>query len=130
MTNLGTALVALLVIILLNAAMDNFVTPHFMGDRLNMPTVFIMISFLFWGWVYGPLGTLLAAPLTLLALVLLESSQATRLHAGLMTSVDEEESEAEKETEAEAPPATRGALATSPVASGSEIMEKIGDTPN
>jgi AI-2 transport protein TqsA len=119
---LGTALVVLLPIILLNAAMDNFVTPRFMGDRLNMPTVFIMIGFLFWGWIYGPLGALLAVPLTLLVRVLLESSQATRLHAGLMSSIDEEEVE-------EAPDA-KGALATSPVTSGSEITEIIGDTPN
>jgi AI-2 transport protein TqsA len=103
----GTALVVLLLIILLNAAMDNFVTPRFMGDRLNMPMVFIMIGFLFWGWIYGPLGALLAVPLTLLVRVLLESSQATRLHAGLMTSVDEEEAEAE------ATPATNGALSAS-----------------
>jgi predicted PurR-regulated permease PerM len=101
---LGTALVVLLLIILLNAAMDNFVTPRFMGDRLNMPTVFIMIGFLFWGWVYGPLGALLAVPLTLLVRVLLESSQATRLHAGLMTSVEE--------PEMEEAPVTKGAAAT------------------
>ena len=95
----------LLLIILLNAAMDNFVTPRFMGDRLNMPTVFIMIGFLFWGWVYGPFGALLAVPLTLLVRVLLQSSQATRLHAGLMTSIDE--------AEAEAAPAANGASTTS-----------------
>ncbi|HEY7022532.1 MAG TPA: AI-2E family transporter [Ktedonobacterales bacterium] len=118
MTNLGTALVALALIILLNATMANFVTPHFIGDQLNLPTVFIMIGFLFWGWIYGPFGALLAA---LLARVLLESSQATRLHAGLMTSVDEREME---ET-----PSANGALAASPVVSGSEITEIIGDTP-
>jgi hypothetical protein len=73
--------------------MDNFVTPRFMGDRLNMPTLFIMIGFLFWGWVYGPLGALLAVPLTLLVRVLLESSQATRLPAGLMTSVVDDEAD-------------------------------------
>jgi predicted PurR-regulated permease PerM len=92
---IGTALVVLLLIILLNAAMDNFVTPRFMGDRLNMPTVFIMIGFLFWGWVYGPLGALLAVPLTLLVRVLLESSRVTRLPAGLMRSVEEFEAEEE-----------------------------------
>jgi predicted PurR-regulated permease PerM len=70
--------VVLVLIILLNAAMNNFVTPRFMGDRLNMPTVFIMIGFLFWGWIYGPLGALLAAPLTLLVRV---CSRAVRRHA-------------------------------------------------
>jgi predicted PurR-regulated permease PerM len=120
---LGTALVVLLLIILLNAAMDNFVTPRFMGDRLNMPTVFIMIGFLFWGWVYGPLGALLAVPLTLLVRVLLESSQATRLHAGLMTSVDEQET-------AEEAPGGNGAVSSAPVTSGSEVAEIVGDAPN
>ncbi len=90
---IGTALVVLLLIILLNAAMDNFVTPRFMGDRLNLPIVFIMIGFIFWGWVYGPFGALLAVPLTLLVRVVLESSQATRFHAQLMTAVDEPEAE-------------------------------------
>jgi predicted PurR-regulated permease PerM len=112
---IGTALVVLLLIIVLNAAMDNFVTPRFMGDRLNMPMVFIMIGFLFWGWIYGPLGALLAVPLTLLVRVLLESSQATRLHAGLMTSVEEPEIE-------EAPGAV-GASSISPPLSG-----PIGDS--
>jgi predicted PurR-regulated permease PerM len=89
--------------------MDNFVTPRFMGDRLNMPLVVIMIGFLFWGWVDGPFGALLAAPLTLLARVLLESGQATRLHAGLMRSV--EESVAEEELIAsETSPASSGAV--------------------
>jgi AI-2 transport protein TqsA len=119
---LGTALVVLLLIILLNAAMDNFVTPRFMGDRLNMPTVFIMIGFLFWGWIYGPLGALLAVPLTLLVRVLLGSSQATRLHAGLMTSVEEDE--------AEEAPSAHGAVTISPVASGADVTEIVGDTPN
>jgi predicted PurR-regulated permease PerM len=86
---IGTALVVLLLIILLNAAIDIFVTPRFMGDRLNLPIVFIMIGFIFWGWVYGPFGALLAVPLTLLVRVLLESSQATRFQAQLMTAVDE-----------------------------------------
>ena len=102
---LGTALILLVLIILLNAAMDNFVTPRFMGDRLNMPMVFIMIGFIFWGWVYGPFGALLAVPLTLLVRVLLESSQATRFHAGLMTSSGE--------TEIEDAPAANGAPASS-----------------
>jgi AI-2 transport protein TqsA len=87
---IGTALVVLLLIILLNAAMDNFVTPRFMGDRLNLPIVFIMVGFIFWGWVYGPFGALLAVPLTLLVRVVLQSSQATRFHAQLMTAADEE----------------------------------------
>ena len=89
---LGTDVVLLLLIILLNTAMDNLVTPRFMGDGLNLPIVFIMIGFIFWGWIYGPLGALLAVPLTLLVRALFESSRATRFQARLMTSVEEPDS--------------------------------------
>jgi AI-2 transport protein TqsA len=115
---LGTALVVLALIILLNAAMDNFVTPHFMGDRLHLPTVFIMIGFLFWGWIYGPFGALLAVPLTLLVRVLLESSQTTRFHAGLMTSVANTDGEDASEA--------RHAASKAPAAL---LSETVSDSP-
>ena len=72
-----------------------------------MPMVFIVVGFLFWGWVYGPFGALLAVPLTLLVRMLLESSQATHLRAGLMRSVDEEE--------AEEAPSGNGEVSSAPV---------------
>jgi predicted PurR-regulated permease PerM len=126
---LGTALVVLVLIILLNAAMDNFVTPRFMGDRLNLPMVFIMIGFIFWGWVYGPFGALLAVPLTLLVRVLLESSRATRLPAGLMTTVYDEE-EDEGTPVANGVPATSSAAPVSPpgpdLTNVSTLSEPIG----
>jgi AI-2 transport protein TqsA len=106
----------LLLIILLNAAMDNFVTPRFMGDRLNLPIVFIMIGFIFWGWVYGPFGALLAVPLTLLVRVVLQSSQATRFQAQLMTSADEEDAEEEP-----------GAYPAVPIASAALLSEPVSD---
>jgi predicted PurR-regulated permease PerM len=103
---LGTAVILLLLIILLNTAMDNLVTPRFMGDGLNLPIVFIMIGFIFWGWIYGPLGALLAVPLTLLVRALFESSRATRFQARLMTSVDEPDSGGEAGANGSSPSVT------------------------
>ena len=68
-------------------------------------------------------GALLAVPLTLLVRVLLESSQVTRLHAGLMTSVDEQET-------AEEAPGGNGVLSSAHVTSESEVRDIVGDAPN
>jgi hypothetical protein len=54
--------------------------------------------------------------------VLLQSSQATRLHAGLMTSVDD--------LETEEAPSANGAMTPSPVATGADVTDVVGDTPN
>ena len=68
---LGTALVILILVIILNAAMDNAVTPRIMGKGLNLPILLVFTSFLFWSWVFGFLGALIAIPATLLVKTLL-----------------------------------------------------------
>jgi len=62
----GTALAIVAIGVVLNALMDNVVTPRFMGTGLNLPMLPIFLSFLIWSWVFGFLGALLAVPATLL----------------------------------------------------------------
>jgi predicted PurR-regulated permease PerM len=45
--------------------MDNAVTPRIMGKGLNVPILLVFSSFLFWSWVFGFVGALLAIPATL-----------------------------------------------------------------
>ncbi|MBA3754650.1 MAG: AI-2E family transporter [Nitrospira sp.] len=40
-----------------------FVTPHILGHRLTLNPVVILVGLLFWGWLWGIPGTLLAVPL-------------------------------------------------------------------
>src|SRR5437763_11176895 len=58
----GTAVVILIIGIILNAAMDNAVTPRIMGKGLNLP---ILLVFLFWSWGFGFSGALIAIRPTL-----------------------------------------------------------------
>lgn len=44
----------------------NVVTPHALGRRLPLNPVAIFVGLLFWGWVWGVTGAVLAVPLTVL----------------------------------------------------------------
>jgi predicted PurR-regulated permease PerM len=82
----ATAIVLIVLAIILNAAMDNLVTPRFFGEGLKIPFVVVFASFLLWGWVFGLIGALLAIPITLLLRLLLESSEDTRFAARFLQS--------------------------------------------
>ncbi|HYE30749.1 MAG TPA: AI-2E family transporter [Methylomirabilota bacterium] len=42
---------------------DNFIAPYFMGKRLTLNPVMVFLSLMFWGWLWGIVGVLLAVPL-------------------------------------------------------------------
>src|SRR6266581_1133613 len=82
---LGTAVVILILVIILNAAMDNAVTPRIYGKGLNLPVLLVFTSFLFWSWVFGFVGALLAIPATLLVKALLQGRQETHFLVVLLS---------------------------------------------
>jgi predicted PurR-regulated permease PerM len=47
----------------LNSLESNFVTPHVLGRWMTLNPVAIIVSFLFWGWLWGVGGVLLAVPI-------------------------------------------------------------------
>jgi predicted PurR-regulated permease PerM len=89
----GTALVILVIGIILNAAMDNAVTPRIYGKGLNLPVLLVFVSFLFWSWVFGFVGVLLAIPATLFVKALLQGRQETRFLVVLLSGKDEGETD-------------------------------------
>jgi AI-2 transport protein TqsA len=65
-------LVAILVVYsLLNFVVQTLIQPRFVGDSVGLSTTVTFVALLFWGWVLGALGALLAIPLTLLVKALL-----------------------------------------------------------
>ncbi len=85
----GTALAILVIGIILNAAMDNAVTPRIMGKGLNLPVLLVFLSFLFWSWVFGFVGALLAIPATLFVKTLLQGRQETHFLVVLLSGKGE-----------------------------------------
>ncbi len=42
---------------------NNLIVPHLLGQRLALNPVAIFVSIIFWGWLWGVIGALLAVPL-------------------------------------------------------------------
>lgn len=59
----GRALLAPGIYFLLNVAEGNFITPAIMGRELTLNPVMIFIWLIFWAWIWGIPGALLAIPL-------------------------------------------------------------------
>ena len=53
--------------------MGNIVEPKLMGDSFSMNTVAVLFGFVFWAFLWGTAGMLLAVPLTFLFKVILEN---------------------------------------------------------
>ncbi len=49
----------------INFVVDSVIKPRFMKDKLNVSPLLILVSLLFWTWVLGPLGAILAVPITI-----------------------------------------------------------------
>lgn len=64
--------------LLINNFLGNFVEPILYGKRFGISILVVVISVMFWGWVWGPLGMLLAVPLTMVLKVILDGSDDFR----------------------------------------------------
>jgi len=59
----GRALLAPVVYLCLHAFEANFATPHLLGRRLPLNPLAIFVGFLFWWWIWGVAGAVLAVPI-------------------------------------------------------------------
>ncbi|MDP3848891.1 MAG: AI-2E family transporter [Luteolibacter sp.] len=64
--------------LLINNFLGNFLEPILVGRRFGISTLVVVISVMFWGWVWGPLGMLLAVPLTMVLKLILDGSEEFR----------------------------------------------------
>jgi len=58
----------------INFFLDNFVQPTMLGNRFGISPLVVILSVIFWGWLWGPLGMFLAVPLTMVLKVLLDNN--------------------------------------------------------
>jgi predicted PurR-regulated permease PerM len=68
----------------INMVFGNIIEPNLMGRRLGLSTLVVILSLLFWAWVWGPVGALLAVPLTMVVKIGLENTADLRWVAILL----------------------------------------------
>ena len=57
------AFVAAGVLLGIQMVIGNGISPKIMGDRLNLSPVVVLLSLMFWGWLWGVVGALLSVPI-------------------------------------------------------------------
>lgn len=87
-----TMIIVIVVYSIINFVIQTVIQPKIVGDTAGLSVTLAMASLIFWGWVLGALGALLAIPLTLLAKALLvDTDPSARWMNLLLTSKPTEE---------------------------------------
>ncbi len=93
---LPTAAIVVFGYIIINGSVENLIKPRIMGEGLNISPLVVFVSLFFWGWLLGPIGAILAIPLTMIILSILDSFDATRW-IGVLVQSPSSSKEHEKE---------------------------------
>jgi predicted PurR-regulated permease PerM len=89
---LQKAVIVLIGYILINGGVQNLIQPKLMGDRLRISPVVVFVGLFVWGYLLGGIGAILAVPMTMLVLLIMENFEGTRPIAVLMRYTGEEKS--------------------------------------
>lgn len=80
----GIAAAVVIGFTLINVAQDYLLQPRMMGTELNLSPLVVFLSVIVWAWILGAAGALLAVPLTVGLVAILEASPDTRGIAALL----------------------------------------------
>ncbi|MGB2960518.1 MAG: AI-2E family transporter [Bacteroidota bacterium] len=82
----GQALLIILLLVVVQSVMGNFIEPKLMGERLDLSPLAILLALIFWGWLWGIWGMLLAVPITSLIKIICESIEPLKPFGVLLGS--------------------------------------------
>lgn len=81
---LGGVVTLLIGLAIIETSIGYIVEPKLLGHGLGISTVVVFLSLIFWGWLLGPVGLFLAAPLTIIVKIVLQTFDETRWIAILL----------------------------------------------
>ncbi len=67
-----------------NIVLGNWLEPIFVGRRLGLSTLVVVLSLVFWGWLWGAAGALLSVPLTMVVKIMLDNTRDLKWIAVLL----------------------------------------------
>jgi AI-2 transport protein TqsA len=78
------ALIVVVGYVAINLVVDYAVQPRYMGAEVDLSPLVVILSLLAWTFIVGPIGAILAVPLTLVVVTILDSFDESRWLAVLM----------------------------------------------
>lgn len=76
--NVYQALLPPLAYLVIDGLEGNFVTPMILGRRLLLNPVVIFLALIFWGWIWGVAGALIAVPIVVILKIICDHSESLK----------------------------------------------------
>jgi predicted PurR-regulated permease PerM len=86
----GIVVYVIFLYLVVNQVLGNILEPKFMGRGFGISPVVVLLAVLVWGWVLGPIGMLLAVPLTMAVKSSLDSLRQEELVQQNAKSIEDE----------------------------------------
>lgn len=85
MSDISSAIWTIFLYLAINITIGNFIEPRFLGKELGISTLVVLMSLLFWGFLFGIGGMFLAVPLTMSLKIALDANPNTKFIAVLLS---------------------------------------------
>jgi len=80
----GSCVIVIFGLIAINCIGGYYYEPRYLGDGLGLSALVVLVSLIFWGWLFGVIGMFLSAPLTMVVKIVLNSFDDTKWVSRLM----------------------------------------------
>lgn len=84
--NWWPGILTLVALLGIQMTIGNVIAPKVMGDRLNLSPLVVLLSLVFWGWLWGFVGALLSVPIASALKIVCENIEPLKPIAILMSS--------------------------------------------
>jgi AI-2 transport protein TqsA len=81
----GRPLLVLILLATIQAGMGQVIEPRWMASRLNLSALVVLVSLMFWGWLWGAWGMILAVPIMASVKIAFENLETLRPISMLMS---------------------------------------------
>ncbi|MDR1485954.1 MAG: AI-2E family transporter [Planctomycetaceae bacterium] len=85
-SGVGMAFVVVIWLVIVNTAFGYGIEPRYLESGLGISGLVVLLSLIFWGWLLGPIGMFLSAPLTMVVKIVLQNDKKTRWLAILISN--------------------------------------------
>jgi predicted PurR-regulated permease PerM len=72
---LGRAFLVALGYLVIGSVFGNILEPALLGRRVGLSPLAVLLSLVFWGWVWGPIGMILSVPVTVILKITFEHTE-------------------------------------------------------
>jgi predicted PurR-regulated permease PerM len=69
--------------------LGSIIEPKIQGHQLNLSPLLVLISVMFWGWLWDSVGMILSIPIMATLRIILEQIEATKPIAIFMSEMDD-----------------------------------------